>query len=218
MHDENVLEGMAHCAEKSKKFRFIRKTEELDKFCEVALKKCEKCGRFHHDILYHGYSLLSPDFSQQVKQKVESSLQRSADFNLYYKSSIKGIINYDLFFDQYLCLFKFTKPDDEHLFLHMDGELFYRNLNNMINLAFKNNRTLPASFISSLKGMSDYYDWILDMEHFEYGKFKPLWILQYPTKYYLQKAFSIKDVRTRTQAYLRKNYQPTLANYAVAYI
>ena len=87
-----------------------------------------------------------------------------------------------------------------------------------MNLVFKTKATLPKDFINNYKGLSPYYDWLLDIEHFDYKKFNPLWIIQYATSHYLQAIFSIEAVRVAVRKHLRVNPQPTLAYYYTQYV
>jgi hypothetical protein len=115
-------------------------------------------------------------------------------------------------------MFKKPTVQRRHPFSHLEAEITFRELSNLINLVFKNNIALPQAFIERMNGISDYYDWLIDMEKFDYKKFNPLWINQYPTKYYLEKIFSFSQIRKMTRNYLKTNHQPTLAYYYSQYV
>ena len=69
------------------------------------------------------------------------------------------------------------------------GEAFLPGLSKFINLCFKENIDLSNKKFDKLRGLSPYYDWLLNMRAFDYSIFKTDWILEYQTSYYLKKAF-----------------------------
>lgn len=69
-----------------------------------------------------------------------------------------------------------------------------------------------------MKGISDYYDWLLDLEGFDYDKFNPIWINQYATTFFLKKIFSNSEVQKKVRGYLKNNHQPKLAYYYSQYV
>jgi hypothetical protein len=77
-------------------------------------------------------------------------------------------------------------------------------LNDLINLCFKNNINTSEDRFSKFKTLDDYYDWLLDMKNFDYRKFHPKWIMEYPTKYYYKKIFESTKTKKATENYLKK--------------
>ena len=88
----------------------------------------------------------------------------------------------------------------------------------MMNLVFKTKAGLSKHHKDQFKGLTDYYDWLLDMKDFNYNKFKPIWLIQYATKYYLEKAFSVDKVKTAVRKFLKANNHPILALYYSQYV
>ncbi|RYZ83985.1 MAG: hypothetical protein EOP04_18900 [Proteobacteria bacterium] len=144
-------------------------------------------------------------------------MQDEFDADLYYLLALAGVIDFELFFPKFISQFSRPKKIQErHLF--MEGEIHFRELSNLMNLVFKAKIDLPREFKQKLFGLTDYYDWVLDMDVFDYKKFQPIWILQYATRHYLEKAFSITQVKQSVRSYLRFNHQPKLAYYYSQYV
>jgi len=114
----------------------------------------------------------------------------------------------------------FQKPGNrqKHPFYEMEGPIGFRELNNFMNVVFKYGIQLPDDFVNKLRGISDYYDWLLDMKDFDYSKFNPLWINYYATIYYLKTIFSLEIIRQKVQTFLRTFHQPTLAFYYTQHV
>lgn len=210
LHNINVLEEVSSV--KGYDFKLDITSFEFESLCELFFNKCEKCDVYHKETLYQLYPILPKKCQIQITNTVNERLRENFDEELYYMAVLADIIDYELFFNQYLNLIAQVKKSSRS-FYNLSGELHYRQLNNLMNLVFKIKIELPDSYIKNFKGHSDYYDWIIDMKRFDYRKFKPIWIIQYPTKYYLEEAFSIENVKTLVRQYLRENNQPTLANY-----
>ena len=140
-------------------------------------------------------------------------LDQPTDRKVYYYACLYELVDYTRILPEYLALFKETFSRKESQFQYIEGEVFFRDLSDLLNLAFKNNVTLPTELIERMKKASDYYEWVLDMEHFDYSKFNPLWILQYPTVYYLKRIFSVHQIKNSLKVWLRENYQPQIAYF-----
>ena len=217
LHSQEVFEAFAGLSRKSGP-SFIDDRNEFDKFCQLFLNKTERTVWYSNDILLTIHSSLTEEFKTELTVLIHKKLQDKFDHEVYYLASLYEVIDYRANFDQYLALFKHPVQGRRHPFGHLDGELSYRELNNLMNLVFKNKISLPISFIENLKGISDYYDWLLDMDNFDYRRFKPLWIIQYATLHYLEKIFAYDSVRQKVRHYLKKNHQPTLAAYYSQYV
>ena len=178
-------------------------------------KKCEKCGRYHEEMIYDLYCLLGEEEKLEIEKVISNRLTENFDFTFYYRVSIHGIIASTPLFEKALEVLSRPKNEEDMFRL---GEISFRKLNELLNLSFRFNLEISSEFIDKMKGYSPYYDWLLDMERFDYEYFNPLWILQYVTQPFLEKIFSFENVRKKVRIYLKANYQPTLANYYAQYV
>lgn len=178
-------------------------------------KKCEKCGRHHDEMIYDLYYLMGEKEKLEIATVISNRLTDNFNFSFYYRVCITGIIDPIPLFENALKALDRPKNDDG---LFQWGEISFRSMNELLNLAFRFNLAIPPEFIDMMKGYSNYYDWLLGMESFDYELFNPLWILQYATRPFLEKIFSFENVRKKVRIYLKANHQPTLANYYAQYV
>lgn len=197
---------------------FISTKKQFERYCALTLEKCPHCEQYHHSILYISYRYLSTPYQVKLSELIYEKLENTLDFELYYKACLFDIIDYKPFFKKCLKLFKPPREINTSYTFNMNGEITLRGLNDLMNLVFKNRIKLPSAFIQEFKGISDYYDWLIDMHHFDYSRFDPQWIVQYPTKHYLDYIFSCTAVRKNVRSYLLKNHNPTLANYYMEFV
>lgn len=189
----------------------------FDLIIETFFGICPKCKRQHSRSLYSIYPLLSHQLKKELSKLIEEKLQFQMDTDLYYHSAIMEIIDYKKMFKEYLQKIVPKRENRREHSFFPSGEILYTRFNELMNIVFKNNIRLPNKTMTSFKGMSDYYDWLVDMKQFDYSKFNPLWILQYPTDAYLFRIFSITKIRKCVEEYLKRNNQPTLSKYYVEY-
>jgi hypothetical protein len=217
LHNESVFDAFAGLAGKGH-FELISGEQVYEKMMSYFGEKCPKCNEYHHNIIYDAYSLLNGEYRKKLTDKMRRNLSVNFDFDVYYIAAIYEIINYQDFFEKSMSLFQ--KPGEKlpQPFANMDGPVTFSELSNFMNIVFKNDVELPEDFILKMKGISDYYDWLLDMKGFNYDNFNPLWINYYSTRYYLKRIFSFEIVREKVQIYLRTNHQPTLAYYYTQYV
>jgi hypothetical protein len=213
-HQEDLFYSLEF---KDSRFQIVNKGD-LDKAVTTFLNKCPKCGQFHTSSIYSIYKLLNNELKNILKLKIEIKLENEFDTELYYNSVMQNIIDYKKLFPVYLSNIKPLKSRSKAAPFFSYGEITYHKFNQLINLVYKFNIKLPKTVIAEYRGMSDYYDWLLEIDKFDYKKFNPLWIIQYPTSYYLTRIFKQAQVRKEVKKYLRNNYQPTLAKYYTAYV
>lgn len=169
-------------------------------------KECEKCKTFHHgDILTKVHAILSEPLREDLTKKIEEHLQNNFNADTYYLFAVYDVIDYRKFFDLFKQLIPVPKEKitNKHPW-YGDGEVALQNLSQLINLCFKNNLELNTAEFQKYKGITDYYDWLLDMINFDYKKFNPEWVLEYQTDFYLKKIFSCPPAVKSIKSYLRK--------------
>jgi hypothetical protein len=216
LHNHEVFSSFSAHGEDA--FKPIKTKKQFENVVNLFFFKCEKCGEYHQDAIYHLYPLLSEKFQLNLKDRINSRLSEKFDHELYYKAVIMSIIDYREYFSAYLECFKPPASKQITQRAYMEGELHLRGINELMNLVFKTHARLPKSFKAAFSGITDYYDWLLNMSNFDYSKFDPLWIIQYATTFYLQEIFAIKPVRDAVRDYLKQNNQPTLAGYYAQFV
>lgn len=73
------------------------------------------------------------------------------------------------------------------------------------NLIFKVGLQPKEVTDKKLEGFGDYYDWLLNLNEFDYSKFKISWVSLYQTKFYFQEFAKSALLRKTIEKYLRNN-------------
>ncbi len=185
---------------------------------DAFFKECPKCKKIHaNDILVNIYFMLNDQFKKDLVKRLCDKLTLEFSPDIFYSFCVHHVISYDTFFEKFVALcprpasFKKIRQPFER------GESRLSRLGEILNLAFKYDMNLEDNIFQQYKGLSDYYDWLLNMEKFDYAKFDPEWVLQYPTEYYLRRIFTNIQTKAALKKYLIKNNNPTLRQYFIEY-
>lgn len=168
--------------------------------------KNDKLEYFNALIYFH--PVVDDTFKTEIKNRIISQLLTKFEVDHYYNSAIYNVLT----FKESEFLKKFieaTFPDPNK---HSFRNRFYGPQDNdyplfdmFLNLCFKFNLKPNEISNKNFKGLGDYYDWLLDLEGYNYGKFKISWIGLYPTKFYFNQFSKSKILKKTIQNYLRNN-------------
>lgn len=147
------------------------------------------------------------EIKQEIENVIQEKLKSSFSFELFYLSVL-----FDIFESSSEDLDKFIHeaiPDRKaHSFQSiMTGvkDNRFSKLNKLINLCYKCQFDLSDPRFEILKGVDRYYDWLLGMGSFDQEKFDPLWVIEYPTTYYLDEVKKHPYIRQKISIYLATN-------------
>lgn len=145
-----------------------------------------------------------------IEIKALKRLEEKFDSEYYYNLSIYDIITFkkDLF-DKYVLSIKdlTLKPSGHELISGMKQRKNH-DLGNLINLSYKYN----ISFTNEIKQLSKYaheskyYDWLMDLEGFDYSSFNQYWLLEYRTRLYFEEFKKHKKLKEEVKKALQENY------------
>jgi hypothetical protein len=186
--------------------------------CKNFLDKCDRCNSYHTDIICELYRLMDEGNKKKLSYAIKQRLEDKFDHNTFYDFAAYEMIDANYFKDIYLkCFERPTNPNGpKHPFLR--GEIIYQGLNEAMQLAFKYDWVLYDDFVAKFKGLTDYYDWLIDMDNFDYEKFNPLWVLQFQVRDYFKRIFAVPQVRQKVKEYLKYHHQPSIAKYYTQYV
>jgi hypothetical protein len=214
-HNEDYLSILATCYEKREKPLELN-SEYVSWLNWQKLDQCPICNHKHDPaILIPLYQLAnSNEARDHIKNMIKESLDENYNWRLYYMASIYDILNTsNEYFDK---LISVNKPSIDKLPFMSDysRDELNRNirLGAIINLCFKYHIDLKGERFCHLKGFDLYYDWLMDMDNFDYSKFNPRWINEYPTIHYFDQIKKHEVVRQKVFEYLKNNNDPLLKN------
>lgn len=141
----------------------------------------------------------------ELTNTVSLFIMNHFSFHFYYLAVMNNVIPYD---DNYFNpLFEETFPgvDRRKITSHIFGGRSDRfdGVNDLLNLSFRFNLDLQSPRFSPIKALGPYYEWLLDMEGFDYSKFDPDWISEYKTRYYLQRIANSLKVKEFLESHLK---------------
>lgn len=201
-HSEDIITATTDIMSKNNKLSIKKKS--------TIQKKILKCFVHSDDVNVfnmgcYWYAYLDDDFKAEMKKVVTNKLNEKFSNDIYYVYSVYGIIDFTEFINVYLSSIQLRLYNS----IFTDNELNKNYLlSDAINLAFKYNLDTSKEPFDRFRGLSDYYDWLLDMDVFNYEKFNPRWILEYGTIYYHQKIFNHPKVVDVLRVYFKTHHKP----------
>jgi hypothetical protein len=146
--------------------------------------KIELSDDYH--LLVTLFGLLVPGQQQILLSNLLEKLDIKFDRNLCSLMLIYDLIDYNIngYFDLFI---ESIDIETEHSIRDFNGNSEpkrYAVVDDLFNIIFKYDIALADSRFDKFRGISDYYDWLMDIEHFDYAKFDPYWISKYGTKFY----------------------------------
>lgn len=150
--------------------------------------------------------------AQELKAIIRNSLETNFSFEIYYESAIFGIIQYDdSDFEKLLASvlpsegrqeikgFIFGRPSDR-----------YDGVNHLLNLVFKVGLDTTSERFDVIRKLGPYYEWLLNMDQVDYGRFDPAWVSEYKTRFYFRRIAGCTKVREYLEAQLKDEVIPDL--------
>lgn len=178
----------------------------------IAFKRCAVCDKEHDPLfIIPFYNVLSsPDQKKRIHEGIKEYLKNKFDMSLYYEAAIYNILGYiPEFMGKFL---DHVKPKDQPISLisvpHDDKR--FPSLNMFIDLCFKYEIDLTNSKYHLLRGINDYYDWLLDMKNFDYTKFNPKWVSEYKSAFYISNIQKFPIIKAQMFSFLQSNINNTL--------
>lgn len=135
------------------------------------------------------YGIVRDDFKIIIKEKILKELETNFSFDIYYHSVMYDLFsyNYNNYFEDCINTFdinNFRVLNQKPFFIPDDRTIRYLRIDEILNICFKFNIDINDSKFDVFKGVSNYYDWILNIENYNYHNFVPYWIDEYGTTHY----------------------------------
>lgn len=134
------------------------------------------------------YGIVKKDFQLIIKNKILKELDKNFVFEIYYYCVTYDLIsyNYNNYFDDYLKNFNLNhhRVVDNNLFNTNGSTKRYLVIDEILNIAFKFQLDIDNMKFDVFRGISNYYDWILNIKNYNYENFDPYWINMYHTDFY----------------------------------
>jgi hypothetical protein len=151
-------------------------------------------------------------YVDQLKGALNDYLGKHFNFSLYYQAVIFDAIPYND--DDFPKFINSVLPSQGRK--EIKGYIFgrasdrYDGVNDPINLAFKVGLDTTAERFRPIRELSPYYDWLLDMDSFDYDNFDPYWVTEYKTRFYFGQIAKHDKVRQALEGRLKDEVTPEL--------
>lgn len=179
---------------------------------------CQKCGVTHSfDILFTIFKKVSKDKQDIIRNTIKLKLKTSFSFELFYSANIYDIIELDKK-QFYSIIDKLEIKQKNHTFrsIFSNKEDYQRNsLDQILNLCFKHDINLKQKRFTRLKKVHPYYEWLINMDDFDYKKFNPEWVLNYQTKYYFGAMSKSKNLKNYLVSFLKEKQHAGVENVLI---
>ncbi|WP_276368737.1 PIN domain-containing protein [Chryseolinea sp. H1M3-3] len=190
----------------TRKLKLSVRDAQLD-FIKHAYTKVDAGGilQLHSPLIQICRIVQEESVAQELKAIIRNNLHANFRFEIYYESVIFGIIPYDdSDFEKLLAsvLPSAGRQEIKGFLLGRPSDR-YDGVNHLLNLVFKIGLDTNAARFDVIRKLSPYYEWLLNMEEFDYGNFDPAWISEYKTRYYFRRIASCTKVREYLESQLK---------------
>jgi hypothetical protein len=170
---------------------------------------CEAC-KIEHEleniIELHCFSV--QEIQKSIENLVIKSLKREFKPHVFQLAVLFDVIAYETFASKYeksivleAKLYKKRKEEDPSYY-HSD---VWDQLTDFINVGYKTGINFKERKFKELWGISPYYDWLLNLEGFDYSLFDPRWVKRTPLLYFLREFKKHKKIRKKIIEFLKDN-------------
>lgn len=196
---------------------------------EIELKSLFAVEKFNHEDFcknnkFSALVFLIPKLTKptqnRIKKGILNKLHKNFSTSIYYSFTVYDIIDFDAaLLEKYIeSTPDYTQEPYSRNFLGTRKELRNYHLDRLISLIFK----FDLEFTSEIRSLScraagsDYYDWLMNMETYNYENFNIYWVLYNKTAYYLKAFRKCKILKAHLEAGLKENYIEGVAKVYLA--
>ena len=209
-HKTNYFETLFYVIDR-KKVRLSIDEERFEKIMKFVFVKCFACDEKHsEEIIIQIYNLIDNQvFKDRISDVINKKLQKEFDFDLFYNATLYEVIPFDE--NLFATALADSYPQEPHLTykgaLFGEREQRYSKIDEILNLCFKLNIATNIEEFQSIKKLDKYYEWLVDMDNFDYNYFEPKWINEYTTRYYYKKFHNCKLIKEKLNKIIKEKFE-----------
>ncbi len=153
-----------------------------------------------------------------IKKIITNRLNKKFDAELYHTATLFELIdfNYSLFKVFYSSVKDQSKLDESHNFFNTYDNF---RLSQVVNIMFK----FKLSFTPEIQGLiarckekqRPYYEWLMNIDSFDYSKFNSFWVLEHQTIYYIEAMQESENLKKAIKNSLKDNYIEGVARFYI---
>lgn len=193
---------------------FVLQHDDFSSLNGILFDKCKVCEQQHDlELLPQLWKVLNdPGQKAVVASQITKVLEGEFNDDFVYYGVLMDAVEMREEWKQRFIEMAMPRPNRVTFKSMFGGEpdMHIYSLDILINLGLKLGWDFTDPAFASLRGIHDYYDWLLDMEAFDYAKFKPRWLKEYGTYYYYESFRKHPNIRKKLEEYLDGNYDPQM--------
>ena len=151
---------------------------------------CSECNTTHDSSHLIPLYFVAKDKTSkhQISSAIHSILDTRFDRRLFYLVSIYDIIEpTTIRWQQFVAQ---SIPPKDKVFPRWETSRSFKDvtdyrIDQMLNLHWKTGLPVSRASLQKIEVISLYYEWLLNPDDFDYGKFNPKWVLHYNTTFFL---------------------------------
>lgn len=196
----------------SKKIKITK--SQFSSIKNLSFENCKICKENHSEtIIVPIWEMIeNTDYKCEIENMILENLNKNFSFNLFYLASIYDIIKLDKEFLKKAIkesLPKEKRTSIKSIFSGVDDNRFDR-VNNLLNLCFKFKVDTTTIDFKPFKLLDKYYEWLIDMNNFNYDDFQKEWISEYTTRFYFEKIYSSLLTKNKLDVILKNSFDSKL--------
>lgn len=171
-------------------------------------------------LINYWWHLLDSVHQNYIKEAVIKFLDEDFNFEVYNDAAVNNIIHYNHhnYFQKaidYLqnskCTGEYNVANDEKAMMIENGDIALLDFIDLVYTIDEVNLNDPR--IQSFARISEYYNWLLNLDNYDYSKFKLEWLLIHPYGKYFDKFKEVDKLKSKIKKELKKEYNPTIAKW-----
>ncbi|MBK8443136.1 MAG: hypothetical protein IPL35_06830 [Sphingobacteriales bacterium] len=216
---DGVLESISDIA--FKKANFVLNENDkafFEKLFNSVTTACKKCNRVHNTKqIFAAWNIANETGKQAIKQKAVEYLESKFDADFYIKAAFKGIFTKDekpnllkSFIESVVesCSPYDIKQDNGKWKVQNFRGYYFIDCLAYLNVDFK------QESVQEISKKSDYYNWLINCETYDYTTFDLKWLTELLIPYHIkEKLQHIEPLKEKVIKELKDNYETKLAEF-----
>lgn len=181
----------------------LPKTKEIKKELDSIIANAKK-DNGNLDFALNYIDSYSSSQKKKLSLIIEAKLNQNFDFWHWYNAVSMDILDSNKFEKECLKSIPLTSNEFKFPLSYLERAVYNQRLNMFIEMAYKNGKRLSSKKYNCIRIENDYYKWLFSPERFDYSKFNPFWLLNYPSKYYFKKFKKVKVIKDKLIETIKK--------------
>lgn len=203
-HNHQLIEDILDCFENDTFSEISDKA--FRKILSESLIICKKCSQTHSfDTLISLYDKVDQKNKAIISEEITKKINEKFDYSLFYKAAIYNMIDADkdIIFGL-INEFVISTKQQKKIHPFSGNEFIDYKLNELINLCFMLDIDTTSVHFKKFKNIHPYYDWLLNIDSFNYDNFDAEWVLIYQIRYYFKRMSKSEKLKKAIAKHLEK--------------